>query len=205
MKLFFISLMGTVLIGGIGSAVAQNALFPELSGVKGLTEAPVVQPADANDAAVAIDDTVLSPASVPVRAVTPQTPAEAALAATPGNRFGQKEDKKDSGKFRLLPDNLEIVTPPVRGFAYCLGELTLENQTGVDLKQMRLKLKFGGVSVPVTFSGVPNKGTQTQDIGSAGSSCQSFTGVPGITVEACQAGSWSPAECQAKIQYVPIQ
>lgn len=197
MKPFFVSLAGMMFIGGIGSAAAQNVLFPELNGVKGLSEvqAPAEQPASEN---------VISVPS-PVSAVSPQTPAEAALAATPGNRFGREEDKKNSGKFRLLPDNLEIVTPPVRGFAYCLGELTLENQTGVDLKQMRLKLKFGGVSVPVTFSGVPDKGTQTQDIGSAGKSCQSFTGVPGITVESCKAGSWTPADCQAKIQYVPIQ
>lgn len=193
MKPFFIALIG-LMVTGIGNASAQNLLFPELQSMKGLSETPSVSKAPQTQ------NTSATPASI-----TPRTPAEAALVNSTENRFNPHQNNKNSGKFRLLPDNLEIVTPPVRGFAYCFGDLTLENQTGVDLKQMKLKLKFGGVSIPVTFSGVPNKGTQTKSIGSAGNSCQSFSGVPSITVESCQAGPWGPGDCQSKIQYVPIQ
>lgn len=193
MKPFFITLIGLMLTG-IGNTSAQNLLFPELRGVKGLSETPSAS------SEAQIQGTSAIPASA-----TPRTPAEAALADSAGTHFNPRQSNKNSGKFRLLPDNLEIVTPPVRGFAYCFGDLTLENQTGVDLKQMKLKLKFGGVSIPVTFSGVPNKGSQTKSIGSAGNSCQSFSGVPSITVESCQAGSWGSGECQSKIQYIPIQ
>lgn len=140
--------------------------------------------------------------------------AGAAVAQNTGDLFPElgrangtqpKRESKDAGLIKIIIDNVQIINPPMNGISLCTGTLTMENNTNVTVDVMNLAVKYGNLSIPVTFRGVASYGKQDQAVAFAGENCKSFLNVPVMTVENCVAGPMTLGECQAKIKYVPIK
>ncbi|MDR2901928.1 MAG: hypothetical protein LBU87_02315 [Lactobacillales bacterium] len=171
-------------------------LFPELRGSGHIQQpAPVV---NGQMPVPSADVTVPETAAQPSPYVRPALPS-----SLPQNNSDEQDKPKD--KIRIIPDKVQIVTPPARSFAYCNGTVTIENDTEYPLNNISLSLQFGAVQVPVTLSGIAPKTSKSQNIGSVGESCQSFLSTPQVSINSCSLGSMGKAACQSRIEYVPLQ
>lgn len=142
--------------------------------------------------------------ATPTLAPTPK-PMPGGLFPELGNSQTQQQEET-SQIMKLIIDDVQIVQPPLNGHAFCMGTLTLENNLNVRVKEMSLSLNYGGLNVPVSYSNVsPLGGTQTQDIAWAGRFCNSMLDIPQITVKSCVASTLTKEQCQAKIEYKPIE
>ncbi|MBR5129747.1 MAG: hypothetical protein IKV03_00785 [Alphaproteobacteria bacterium] len=123
-----------------------------------------------------------------------------------GSDVEHQKKERGSEKILLIIDNVKIVQPALNGRAFCMGTMTLQNDLNIRLQKIDLNMNYGGLDVPLSFSDVsPLGGTQTRKIGWAGSFCDSMLSVPKMEVTSCIARTLSKEQCQAKLQYKPIE
>lgn len=119
---------------------------------------------------------------------------------------GAPQEKRGAEAIKLIIDDVSIVQPALKGHAFCIGTLTMENNLNVRVQKMNLILNYGGLDVPVNFSNVsPQGGKKTQDIAWLGEFCNSMLSIPQITVKSCVASTLTREQCQSKIEYKPIE
>lgn len=117
-----------------------------------------------------------------------------------------KQKPQGSESIKLIIDKVRIVQPAFNGMAFCMGKMTLENNLNVRIQKLDVTLNYGGLDVPLSFVDIPALGgTKTEDIAWATDYCNSMLDVPRMTVTTCVASTLTKEQCQAKLQYKPIE
>lgn len=183
---------------------AQTAgLFPELA-ASPTAAAPTAAPSETTPAA--------QPTTAPAAAPAAQTASPAAKQTAPAPLFPELKTSAsspqiadtDSGKIRLVLDDVTSVLPPARNFSYCTASLILENETAATIEKLTVTLKYEPLTTSVSFSGVKKKEKQTQSITLVGKACEQILQIPQMTIDACVAPPLQGKACESKVQFIPI-
>ena len=102
----------------------------------------------------------------------------------------------------ITPERVQIITPSVNRFQFCMAGLTLQNNTKHNIKALKITADYSPVQMPLTFGATPAGETYTGRFYLAGSACQQLLTVPKITVDVCQADGMSVEECKSAVKYI---
>lgn len=178
-----------IIICGICSASAQNALFPELARRNTSTS----QQPTLTTQTPALGDINLNNA----RNVQTQN-MEA------GTSIETEKPEMDTGNLRLVVTSADSIRPTMRNFSYCTAQISLENGTSQTLKSLNVRLTYAPLPVNVSFSGVAKNQSQTQQITLIGEACDGILNQPIMEVQNCQITNMSENECKKRVEFVPF-
>lgn len=121
-----------------------------------------------------------------------------------GEAVEEEQVGPNSGRVRLVLDNVKNTLAPARNFSFCSGTLILENQLPMEIGSVSVRLGFGDQTVNLSFSGVAKKGKQSRSISLNGTACEHILEMPQMEVTGCQIGTLSEKDCKSRVQYIPF-
>ena len=115
----------------------------------------------------------------------------------------KRKVKKGQENFIIItPEQVQIVTPSVNRFQFCMAGLTLLNNTKHNIKALKITADYSPVQMPLTFGATPAGESYTGRFYLAGTACQQLLTTPKITVDVCQADGMSVQECKSAVKYI---
>ncbi len=119
------------------------------------------------------------------------------------NQIEKTTEPSGEGNVKITLTNLKGVLPYARDYAYCFGDLVLENDTNQKVEALSIKLTYRDTPTVVSFSGVDKKKTQKQSLMLIGKACEDILSTPEIEVQKCQMPPQSEESCKKRVQFIP--
>lgn len=119
------------------------------------------------------------------------------------NQAKEAQEESGEGNIKITLTNLKGVLPYARDYAYCFGDLVLENDTNQKLEALSLELTYRETPTIVSFGSVDKKKTQTQALMLIGRACEDILSVPQVDVKVCKMPPQSEDMCKKRVQFIP--